>query len=139
MEARARVVVRAGSVAGSAIGAILEDTDAVALFAESGLPNDRGLVPETIDRLFRIILPAPREETDLARLFLRLFPTQKEVDRFFSLPAEVFDRLVLLASPEEGSAAWQKPCESLLDAFCLLSALVQGLGLSEKLRVRSQC
>ena len=123
----------------SAISAILEETDAVALFAESGLPNDRGLFPETIDRLFRIVLPAPREEKDLARLFLRLFPTQKEVDRFFGLPAEVFDRVVMLASPEEGSPAWQKPVESLLDAFCLLGARVQGLGLSEKLRTRSQC
>src|SRR5208283_743818 len=87
----------------AAIATILHETDAVALFAESGLPNDRGLVPETIDRLFRIVLPAPREETDLARLFLRLFPTQKEVDRFFGLPSELFDRIVLLASPEAGS------------------------------------
>ena len=123
----------------AAISSILEETDAVALFAESGLPNDRGLVPETIDRLFRIVLPAPREEKDLARLFLRLFPTQKEVDRFFGLPSEVFDRIVLLASPGEGSPVWQKPVESLLDAFCLLGARVQGLGLSEKLRTRSQC
>lgn len=121
-----------------AISAILEETDAVALFAESGLPNDRGLVPETIDRLFRILLPAPREEKDLARLFLRLFPAQKEVDRFFCLPADVFEGAVLLASPEESSTAWRKPVEALLDAFCLLGARVQGLGLSEKLRVRSQ-
>jgi hypothetical protein len=123
----------------AAIATILDETDAVALFAESGLPNDRGLVPETIDRLFRIVLPAPREETDLARLFVRLFPTQKEVDRFFGLPSEVSDRIVLLASPEEGSPAWHKPVAALLDAFCLLGARVQGLGLSEKLRTRSQC
>ena len=123
----------------AAMAAILDETDAVALFAESGLPNDRGLVPETIDRLFRIVLPAPREETDLARLFLRLFPTQKEVDRFFGLPSELFDRIALLASPGDGSPAWNKPIAALLDAFCLLGARVQGLGLSEKLRTRSQC
>lgn len=123
----------------AAISAILEETDAVALFAESGLPNDRGLLPETIDRLFRIVLPAPREEKDLARLFLRLFPTQKEVDRFFGLTPQVFDRIVILILPLEDSPAWHKPVESLLDAFCLLAARVQGLGLSEKLRTRSQC
>ncbi|HEY1472026.1 MAG TPA: hypothetical protein VGF61_23500 [Candidatus Acidoferrum sp.] len=123
----------------AAIATILDETDAVALFAESGLPNDRGLLPETIDRLFRIVLPAPREETDLARLFLRLFPTQKEVDRFFGLPSDVFDRVVSLSSPEDGSSAWHKPVAALLDAFCLLGARVQGLGLSEKLRTRSQC
>ncbi len=123
----------------AAMAAILDETDAVALFAESGLPNDRGLVPETIDRLFRIVLPAPREETDLARLFLRLFPTQKEVDRFFGLPSELFDRITLLASPDDGSPLWDRPLAALLDAFCLLGARVQGLGLSEKLRTRSQC
>ena len=104
-----------------------------------GLAERSRPVPETIDRLFRTVLPAPREETDLARLFVRLFPTQKEVDRFFELPSEVFDRIVLLSSPEEGSPAWHKPVAALLDAFCLLGARVQGLGLSEKLRTRSQC
>jgi site-specific recombinase len=123
----------------AAIAAILDETDAVALFVESGLPNDRGLFPETIDRLFRIVLPAPRQETDLARLFLRLFPTQKEVDRFFGLPSELFDRIALQASPDDRSSAWEKPVTALLDAFCLLGARVQGLGLSEKLRTRSQC
>jgi hypothetical protein len=49
----------------AAIVSILEETDGVALFAQSGLPTDRGLFPETVDRFFRIVLPAPREETDL--------------------------------------------------------------------------
>jgi len=70
------------------IAAILDETDGLSLFAEAGLPNDRGLVPETFDRLFRIVLPAPRQEAELARLFLRLFPTKKEVDRVFSLPQD---------------------------------------------------
>jgi site-specific recombinase len=34
--------------------------------------------------------------------------------------------------------AWERPLASMLDAFCLLAARVQGLGLSEKLRVRGQ-
>jgi len=122
----------------AAVAAILEATDGVSLFAQSGLPSDRGLIPETMDRLSRIILPAPREETDLARIFLRLFPTRREVDRFFSSPPDLIERLVRVNAPPEGSSAWQKPVESLLDAICLLAARIQGLGLSEKLRVRSQ-
>src|SRR5688500_3012005 len=39
------------------LGAVLRDTTAVALFAESGMPNDRGLGSETIDRIARRVLP----------------------------------------------------------------------------------
>jgi site-specific recombinase len=118
------------------VAAILEETDAVSLFAEAGLPTDRGLLPETFERLFRIVLPAPREETDLAKLFLRIFPTQKEVDRFFNLPSSDLAKLVSLATPVEHPEAWERTMAALLDAFCLLAARVQGLGLSEKLRIR---
>jgi site-specific recombinase len=120
------------------VAAILEETDGLSLFAEAGLPNDRGLVPETVDRLFRIVLPAPRQEAELARLFLRLFPTKKEVERVFGLPQDPLHRLAALFAPVEVPEAWEKPLAALLDAFCLLAARVQGLGLSEKLRVRSQ-
>jgi site-specific recombinase len=119
------------------IVAILDETDGISLFAESGMPSDRGLLPEAFDRLFNILLPAPREEGELAKLFLRLFPTQKEVDRFFSLPPDALSYSVALIAPVNISEAWDNPVASLLDAFCLLSARVQGLGLSEKLRLRS--
>jgi site-specific recombinase len=120
------------------IAAILEETDGVSLFADAGLPTDRGLLPETFDRFFRIVLPSPREEHDLAKLFLRLFPSQREVNRFFSLPPQMLERIAMLSTPAENPEAWEKPLESLLDAICLLGARVQGLGLSEKLRIRSQ-
>jgi len=122
----------------AAIAAILEETDGVSLFAQAGLPTDRGLIPETFERLFLALLPAPREENDLARLFLRLFPTSKEVDHFFSLPQARLARFILVAVPVEHPEVWEKPVASLLDAFCLLAARIQGLGLSEKLRIRGQ-
>ncbi len=120
------------------IAAILEETDSVALFAQAGLPSDRGLIPETFDRLFRILLPAPREETDLAKLLLRLFPTEREVDRFFGLSQEQLKYLATLTTPLQYPEAWEKPITSLMDAFYLLAARAQGLGLSEKLRIRGQ-
>jgi site-specific recombinase len=122
----------------ASVAAVLEETDAVSLFAAAGLPTDRGLLPETFERLFRILLPAPREETDLANLFLRIFPTQKEVDRFFNLPPNDLTKLASLTTPVEHPEAWERTTAALLDAFCLLAARVQGLGLSEKLRIRGQ-
>jgi len=122
----------------AAIAAILEETDAVALFAQAGLPTDRGLIPETFERLFFALLPAPREETDLSKLFLRLFPTNMEVDHFFSLPSPHLAEFIRLVVPVEHPEVWEKPVAALLDAFCLLAARIQGLGLSEKLRIRGQ-
>jgi len=120
------------------IAAILEETNAVSLFSQAGLPTDRGLLPETFDRLFSIVLPAPRDETDLAKLLLRLFPTQKEVDSFFSLPQEQLNHLAGRIAPVEHPEAWETPVASLMDSFYLLAARAQGLGLSEKLRLRGQ-
>jgi site-specific recombinase len=120
------------------LAALLAATNGVSLFAESGLPSDRGLLAELSNRIFGILLPAPREYTELARLFVRMYPTKEEVDHFFSQPPENFDRVVALAAPDERAEQWKPAVESLIDAFCLLGARVQGLGLSEKLRVRSK-
>jgi len=120
------------------IASILDETDAVSLFAQAGLPTDRGLISETFDRFFRIVLPAPREENDLAKLLLRLFPTQKEVDRFFSRSQDELKELATQVAPVEIPEAWEKPVATLRDAFYLLAARVQGLGLSENLRIRGQ-
>jgi site-specific recombinase len=119
------------------VEAILQQTEGVALFAQSGLPTDRGFVAELLNRILRNLLPAPREDSDLARLFLRLFPTRKQANRFFSLPPDVIEKISALSVPPAESAAWRGPVESLLDAVCLLGARVQGLGLSEELRIRS--
>jgi len=118
------------------VASLMEETDGVSLFAQAGLPTDRGLLHEASERLFRTVLPTPREETELSKLFERLFPTPKEVDRFFNLPSDQLDRMARLTAPVEQAEAWERPLASLGDSFCLLAARVQGLGLSEKLRVR---
>jgi site-specific recombinase len=120
------------------IEAILKETNGVSLFSQSGLPTDRGLFTEITDRFFGHVLPAPREDNDLAKLFLRLFPSEREVDRFFSLPPKLLDHISRLTAPPDDSDAWRPVVECMLGSFCLLGARVQGLGLSENLRVRSE-
>lgn len=119
------------------IVAILAETNGVSLFADSGLPSDRGLMAELSNRMFALFLPAPRDYRELARLFVRVFPTREEVEHFFSLPSEHFDRIVEFEAPDGSAPEWQTVVQSLLDSFTLLGTRVQGLGLSEKLRVRS--
>ncbi len=120
------------------IAAILDETDAISLFAQAGLPTDRGLLSETFDRFFNIVLPAPREEKDLAKLLVRLFPTQKEVDRFFGQTPEQLKELAAQIAPVDIPEPWERPAAALRDAFYLLAARAQGLGLSESLRIRGQ-
>jgi site-specific recombinase len=120
------------------LAALLAETNGVSLFAESGLPSDRGLLAELSNRALGILLPAPHDYHELARLFVRMYPTGEEVEHFFSQPPENFERVVALAAPDERAEQWRPMVESLVDAFCLLGARVQGLGLSEKLRVRSK-
>ncbi len=120
------------------IALILRETDGLSFFAESGLPSDRGLVAETFARMWRIVLPSPRQDTDLSKLFLRMFPNNKAADRFFNTQEDRFDRIVSLAAPPPDSDAWPPVVETMLDALCLLAARIQGLGLSEQLRIRSR-
>ncbi len=119
------------------VAAILQETDGLTFFAQAGLPTDRGLSSEASERVIRLLLPAPREESDLSKLSIRLFPTQALVDRFFSMPAELNERLQDVLCPRAESPGWQAPREAMREAICLLAARIQGLGLSEKLRLRS--
>src|SRR5262249_51786662 len=50
------------------LGAVIEATRGVKLLGEIGLPNDRGLLAETTDRLARRLLPEPPATHELWRL-----------------------------------------------------------------------
>src|SRR5436190_1350234 len=105
---------------------------AVGRLAEAGLPNDRGVGRETADRLFRRLLPTPRDEGDLANLLLRLFPSARERRWLENMAPDLFHRLVetLGALPPLGGAA--------AEALCLVAGRVQALGLSQAIRARSE-
>ena len=119
------------------VAGILRETSSLTLFAETGLPSDRGLVAEFSERFWRRVLPVPREDTDLSKLLVRLFRTHTEAERFATMPPEVTERLVNAFAPAGRSEHWQPIVHALCEAFCLLGVRVQALGLSEKLRARS--
>jgi len=119
------------------VAGILQETCSLDLFAETGLPSDRGLSAEFLERFWRRLLPVPREDRDLSKLLVRLFRTHAEAERFGTMPPEIFQRLVNTFAPPGGSAHWQPIVDSLCEALCLLGVRVQALGLSEKLRTRS--
>ena len=53
---------------------LLLERSALSLFARVGIPGDRGLFAETVDRLSRGLMPQPIDEEDLTELLTRMFP-----------------------------------------------------------------
>lgn len=110
---------------------IFEEAQAVALFADVGIPSDRGLLAEIGDRLFERVLPRPRDDRDLAKLVRRLFPTPAEGARLRTMPAAIFRRMYTLLAP--GGWALPEPLrDDFADAFRLLAVRAAGQGLSSR-------
>ncbi len=120
-----------------ALQALLENTDARNLFAELGIPSDRGFASEFADRLTRRLLPQPRDDHELAHLLGRSFTRDRDLRLVMGLQPATFQRLLELLFPPEAPAVGLALRRALVDAFRLLLARVQSQGLSAKLRSRS--
>ena len=128
-----------GAAVRSQLAALLADSEGVRLVADTGLPNDRGLLNETADRLFRRLLPSPRDDHDLSALLLRLFPGKQELAFLESIPDQMFGRLcAALGTPDGGAGPFARLQGAVADAWVLIAARVQGLGLSHPIRQRSR-
>lgn len=152
-----------GAAVRAALAAIVGEAAGLGLLAETGLPNDRGLFNETADRILRRLLPVPRDDHELSRLLLRLFPTERELRWLEGLPPDLFMRLGEVLGAGDGggdngglgggamtgprspatSAAGAGTGPGLAplalatgEAFALLNARVSALGLTEEMRGR---
>lgn len=108
--------------------------DALALFAEVGIPEHRGIFEEALERVQRRLLPAPRDEHDLGRLLARIVPGVDAADWIERAPLPILRRIVAaLAIPEESLARVR---EALADALRLLASRAESIGLSRPMRER---
>lgn len=73
--------------------AVLSSTRAIKLLGEIGLPNDRGLLAETTDRLARSLLPEAPARHELWRLASRIFRTSKDLEWLIPEADELLHRL----------------------------------------------
>lgn len=135
---RLRLLVRALEVApelrqkmAGTLGAVFADSSALGLLCEVGLPNDRGLLDETTDRLARRLLPSPPDAADLSQLFARLFQTERDAKWLAALPSDLVVRLL-----EALGDVWQPLRDATADALALLTTRVSALGLSDDIRRR---
>ena len=85
---------------GCAVAMTLREESADAFLGKTGIPGDRGIFAETVDRLSRGLMPQPVDELDLTQLLERMFPSKRDAHWIRSLPAELVLRLTrLLAMP----------------------------------------
>ncbi len=115
---------------------MLAQLDSVSLFADSGLPDQHALLSETVHRIFQRLLPAPREDTDTARLFTTIFSSSLAVDHFHQIDGFVFARLAQIFWPARGLDAQPRIHNDLHQALCLLAARVSGRGATPAIRRR---
>lgn len=84
------------------VQSLIAEQSAHHLFARLGIPGDRGMLTETIDRLSRRLMPQPIDELDITELVARLFPERRDVQWIVALPPELVARFIeILKNPDD--------------------------------------
>jgi site-specific recombinase len=115
----------------ASLGAVLEATRGVKLLGEIGLPNNRGLLAETTDRLTRRFLPEPPAVHELWRLAGHIIRKIEDLAWLGPAADPLLNRLAIA-----GGDAWKPLRASMLDSIGLLTTRIASLGMSEALRTR---
>jgi site-specific recombinase len=111
---------------------VLEATRGVKLFGEVGLPNNRGLLAETTDRLTRHLLPEPPATHELWRLAGHIVRRLDDLSWLGPAADDLLRRLAIA-----GGDAWKPLRPAMLDAIGLLTTRTAALAMSEALRSRT--
>jgi len=116
---------------------IIQETSALELFTETGLPRQFGMVQEIGERLARKILPPPGS-TELGILFDRLFPEPHDDVWLEKLDGATLRRLKELFEFEMESdrKVWAVLADELEDALFHLAAQLRVSGCSTAIRPR---
>ena len=118
------------------LGEMVAQTSCVSLFAEAGLPHERGFLGEAVARTMRYVIPAPRNDADLEQQLRRLYKNPRNARQFTQAPLEMFHEIVEAFSLSSQREIWTPSVSALREALVLLAARVQGLGLGRELRER---
>lgn len=111
---------------------VLANTRAVKLFGEIGLPNDRGLLAETTDRLARALLPEAPAQHELWMLAGKII---RKLDDLAWLGPAADALLHRLATA--GGDAWEPLRASIHDAIGMIATRIAALGMEEAFRTRA--
>lgn len=121
-----------------AFSRIIQETDAVNLVGEAGMPCDRGILVEVGDRVVTKLLPGVRNDRDLTHLLQRQYRSFIEVKWFAQIPPRLFARILHALASVQNPSLTNPLSRAFADGFRLLAVRVEAQGLSEKLRARSR-
>lgn len=121
-----------GEALGRTLSTAIENGKPISFF-EIGLPNDRGLMEETTDRLARRVLPNVHDPHDLGELVSRMLPGLRAAEWLGKLPPDLLNRLAALLSV----SAIGKLRQGAIDAVALIVARTSALGFTREIRARS--
>jgi site-specific recombinase len=120
------------------LGRALADSVGGGLFGRLGLPTDRGLLSETIDRVSRHFLPEPRDDRDLVQFVGRAFPKRADLATLAATPPELIAAFTgLLRNVHPGLDPWTPLRDHLANGALLVATRISALGLSDVIRARS--
>jgi site-specific recombinase len=119
---------------------LVRDTQALDLFADTGLPRESAFMREFLSRIFSRLLPAPPDSQNLDELFDRLFPHTQDSLWLERLDPETATQVVALFQEQSSSAAagedWSGLRTDLEDALVQLSDRICVVGSGREVRRR---
>jgi site-specific recombinase len=117
---------------------IVRDTEALDLFADTGLPTGTGFIRELLARLISGMLPEPPDTRDLADIIDRLFPRHSVADWLEQLDSESANQIIGLFHHEETPAegGWISLRTDLEDAMVQLADRICVVGSHREVRAR---
>jgi site-specific recombinase len=129
-EARERVV--------QTLRSLVRDTEALDLFADTGLPRGAAFTHELLARIFSRLLPDPPDTRNLAEIFDRLFPRDSDSSWLEQLDADLAQRVLALFVDEKSAAEtdWSGLRADLEDALVQLADRIGVVGSGRAVRGR---
>jgi len=76
------------------VQSVLAQQSAQSFFAKMGIPGDRGLLSETVDRLSRRLMPQPIDEQEITQTLARMFPSRNDAAWLIALPGDLLLRFI---------------------------------------------
>lgn len=129
-EARGRVV--------KTFRSLVRDTQALDLFADTGLPREAAFFHELLSRVFARFLPNPPDTRNLADFFDRFFPRTSDPDWLEQLDLEIVNRFMAMFQEDKTTTGeeWIGMRADLEDALVQLADRICVVGSGREVRSR---
>lgn len=121
------------------IRSILDDMDAVDLFASAGIPFTHGFIYELSERITAKFLPTPMRDNDLGQIFFNIFPESEDIIWLSKLDDDTIEQIAVILAPQtvgEVLSIWLKLGQDVRDAMVYLAVQIQAHTLNPQFRQR---